>query len=115
MDRGSGRMAKANPRRANGSARDRLRQRWRSLGEPCALCGRPIDYSLGMVTDPRTGRTRPHPMSFVVDEVVPVSMGGSPLSMDNTRPAHWICNARRGDGRRQTGPTTLALPQPWDI
>lgn len=67
-----------------------------------------------MVTDPRTGRTRPHPMSFVVDEIVPVSRGGDPLDPANTRPAHWICNARRGDGTRR-GPTTLALPQPWDI
>jgi len=106
-------MAQTNARRTNGSARDRIRQRWRSLGQPCAICGQPIDYSLGMVRDPRTGRMRPHPMSFVVDEIVPVRFGGSPISMANTRPAHWICNARRGDGTRTSGPIRQAMPQPW--
>ena len=104
-----------NPRSANGAARRKVRERWRALGEPCAICGKPIDFSLGMVRDPRTGRTRPHPMSFVVDEIVPVRFGGSPTSMSNTRPAHWICNARRGDGTRTRTPTPLALPQPWDL
>lgn len=104
-----------NPRSANGAARRKIRDRWRAMGEPCAICGRPIDYSLGMVRDPHTGKTRPHPMSFVVDEIVPIRFGGSPISMDNTRPAHWICNARRGDGTRTKAPTRLALPQPWEI
>ena len=85
------------------------------MGQPCAICGKPIDYSLGMITDPRTGRQRPHPMSFVLDEIVPVRFGGDPYSFDNTRPAHWICNSRRGDGTRRTGPTKEALPQPWTI
>lgn len=104
-----------NPRHRNGSARRKIVARWRSLGEPCAICGKPIDYSLGMITDPMTGRRRPHPMSFVVDEIVPVSRGGSPIAWDNTRPAHWICNARRGDGTRHKTPTALPLPQPWTI
>lgn len=107
----------SNPRRANGSARDKVRARWRAIGAPCALCGKPIDYSLGMITDKRTGKRRPHPMSFVVDEIVPVSKGGSPFTMDNTRPAHYICNARRGDGSRELreyrGRT--GLPQPWEL
>lgn len=109
-------MAKANPRKANGSRRRAIRARWRAMGAPCALCGMAIDYSLGMVMDPRTGKRRPHPMSFVVDEIVPVACGGDPLDFANTQPTHWICNARRGDGRRgrqQTG--TLPLPQPWDL
>lgn len=106
---------KENPRRANGAARDRIRARIKAAGAPCAICGRPIDYSLGTITDPRTGRKRPHPMSFVIDEIVPISRGGSPFSIENTRPAHWICNARRGDGTRRDGPTQEALPQPWEI
>lgn len=105
----------SNPRSANGAARRKLCARWKSLGLPCAICGKPIDYSLTTVIDPRTGKERRHPMSFVVDEIVPVRFGGDPLSWDNTRPAHWICNARRGDGTRCTGPTTEALPQPWEI
>ena len=109
-------MAKPNPRRANGSARNAIRKRWRAIGAPCALCGMPIDYSLGMVTDPRTGKRRMHPMAFVVDEIVPVSQGGNPLDFANTQPTHWICNARKGDGRQSKPATsTLPLPQPWEL
>lgn len=42
-----------------------------------------------------------HPMSFEVDEVIPVSKGGDPLDFENTQPAHRICNQRKGDGRRR--------------
>lgn len=108
-------MAKPNPRNQNGSARRKVKQRWRALGLPCAICGKPIDYSLTTVVDMRTGKVRPHPMRFVVDEIVPVSRGGSPYSMDNTRPAHYVCNARRGDGTRHGAPTQRALPQPWEL
>ena len=112
-----GRKVKPNPRRANGSRRTWIRKRWKAIGAPCALCGQPIDYSLGMVLTPY-GRKRPHPMSFVVDEIVPVSQGGDPLDFANTRPAHWICNARRGNGRqRPEAPRsdTAPLPQPWEL
>lgn len=102
----------SNPRRANGSRRDKIRDRWRAIGAPCWICGKPIDYSLGMVTV--NGKRRPHPMSFVVDEVVPVKYGGDPLDFNNTRPAHWICNARRGAGDRSRPALGGALPQPFD-
>ena len=111
-------MRKKNPRYANGAARRSIQARWRALGLPCALCGKPIDYSLGMVNDPITGKRKPHPMSFVVDEIVPVSMGGSPFTMENTQPTHWVCNARKGDGRKRVkmNPNNaLPLPQPWDF
>ena len=104
---------KPNPRRANGAARDAIRARWRAIGDPCHICGKPIDYSLGMVRDAVSGKKRPHPMSFVVDEIVPVSKGGSPLEFENTRPAHWVCNARRGDGTRKKT-INAPLPQPFD-
>ena len=111
----------SNPRRANGSRRDKIRDRWKAIGAPCWICGKPIDYSLGMVTV--NGKRRPHPMSFVVDEVVPVSRyreGGfdsaaqAATTFENTRPAHWICNARRGDGTRSKPALRGALPQPFD-
>jgi len=102
----------SNPRYANGNARRKLRDRWRAIGAPCGICGKPIDYSLGMVTV--NGKRRPHPMSFVVDEIVPVSKGGDPLDFENTRPAHWVCNARRGDGTRSNRALGGALPQPFD-
>lgn len=80
----------SNPRHANGAARRRIVRELKASGDPCWICGRPIDLRLGMTVDPATGKTRPHPMSFVVDEYVPVSRGGSPYSRDNCRPAHWI-------------------------
>ena len=114
-------MAKLNPRRSNGTQRNKIRARWRAIGAPCALCGKAIDYSLGYVTDPITGRRRMHPMAFVVDEIVPVSLGGDPLDFTNTQPAHWICNARRGNkpigtrGARDLPQSAQPLPQPWDL
>lgn len=109
-----GAMAKADPRQANGARRRAIKDRWRAIGDPCHLCGKPIDYSLGMVDLP-DGHRKPHPMSFVVDEIVPVKFGGDPLDFKNTRPAHWACNARRGDGTRGPKPTSrMPLPQPFD-
>ena len=107
-------MSKANPRYANGARRRAIRDRWRAVGDPCHICGKPIDYSLGFVTDPMTGKRRMHPMAFVVDEVVPVSKGGDPLDFANTQPAHWVCNSRKGDGERATECSTLPLPLPFD-
>jgi 5-methylcytosine-specific restriction endonuclease McrA len=101
----------ANPRYANGNARRKLRERWKAIGAPCGICGRPIDYDLGMVTDPLTGKRRPHPMSFVVDEIVPIKYGGQ-STFENTRPAHYQCNARRGAGDRAKPALRDALPQP---
>lgn len=75
-----------NPRRANGSRRDKVRATVRSWGRPCAICGQPIDYSL----------PPGHPDSFEVDEIVPVSKGGSPFDVGNCQPAHRRCNQWRG-------------------
>ena len=105
---------KPNPRYANGSARRKLRDRWKAIGAPCGICGRPIDYSLGFVTDMSTGKRHMHPMAFVVDEIVPVSKGGDPLRWENTQPAHWICNERKGDGTRGKQ-AILPLPQPFEL
>lgn len=76
-----------NPRRANGSARNALRRRVASEGRPCWICGRAIDYTLADPVDPGY---------FVLDELVPVSRGGSPFLYDNVAPAHRACNAWRG-------------------
>ena len=77
----------SNPRVANGSARRNVRSWLKAQGLPCHLCGRPIDYSL----------PAGDPLSFEVDEIVPVSMGGSPIDRANVAPAHRICNQRRGN------------------
>lgn len=106
-----------NPRMANGNRWRIIRKRWQAIGAPCALCGRPIDYSLGFVTDPRTGKRRMHLMSFVVDHIDTLHDGGAVYDFANTQPAHWICNARKGDGSRQRKPATSSapLPQPWEL
>lgn len=75
------------PRRANGHRRTQLRRRVAAQGRPCALCGGPIDYSL----------PPGHPLSYELDEIIPVSKGGDPLDPDNVQPAHRICNERRGN------------------
>ena len=75
------------------------------MGEPCALCGKAIDYSL----------PAGHPMSFEVDEIVPVSKGGDPLDFSNTQPAHRVCNQRKGNGSRPNRrPERRGLPTSRD-
>ncbi|RNL44744.1 HNH endonuclease [Paraeggerthella hongkongensis] len=76
-----------NVRTKNGHARRKLRAWLRSLGNPCHICGQPIDYSL----------PPGNPMSFEVDELIPVSKGGSPIDRGNVAAAHRICNQRRGN------------------
>ena len=74
-------------RYANGHARRKVRAWLKAQGRPCWLCGGPIDYSL----------PAGHPMSFEVDEIVPVSRGGSPIDRANVQPAHRICNQMKGN------------------
>ena len=89
------------PRYADGNARRKLRARLRAEGRPCWICvamGKRgvIDYSLKF----------PHPWSFVIDELVPVSrywLGGyadaksAALDYDNLAAAHKCCNEWRGN------------------
>ena len=73
---------KPNPRRANSWRRNQLAARHKATHNPCHICGQPIDPTL----------KAPDPWSFVVDEIIPVSRGGDPLSWTNTAPAHRWCN-----------------------
>lgn len=75
-----------NPRRANGSARTKLRARVAAEREPCHLCGYPIRY----------GAHHLDPRAFALDELVPVARGGNPLDPENVAPAHRCCNSWRG-------------------
>ncbi|BDF40062.1 hypothetical protein CE91St33_01240 [Eggerthella lenta] len=106
-------MAKPNPRRSNGARRDALRKRVAAMGLPCHICGLPIDYSLTTYVDPTDGKTKRHPMSFELDELVPVSKGGNPLDISNVAPSHRICNQRRGNKtlRKHPEPTADRLPK----
>lgn len=87
-----------NPRYANGSLRRKNRERMRAMELPCHICGRPIHYD-----EPSDFR---HPLSFVIDEVKPVSRWkefgyGSAREAaedwDNLAPAHYICNQKKSN------------------
>lgn len=73
----------------------------------CWLCGKPVDTTLpaGLPNSPE------------VDEIVPVSRGGSPFDRANCRLACRLCNQRRGNGmrgsQRRPAPTFITTRQ-WD-
>jgi 5-methylcytosine-specific restriction endonuclease McrA len=98
-------MAKPNPRSSNGAARRKIRARVLAVYDHCALCGLPVDKTL----------KTPHPMSAEVDEIVPVSKGGSPIEWGNVQLAHRICNLRKGNGRhkKRTGSLPLPISRRW--
>ena len=81
-----------NSRYSNGNARRKLRLWLKAQGRPCWICRAfgldgEIDYSL----------PARHPLSFEVDELVPVSKGGSPLDRSNVDATHRRCNQWRGN------------------
>lgn len=95
-----------NPRQANGHRRRGVRAQVLREESDCWLCGQPVDKGL---------RT-PDPMSPEVDEVIPVSLGGSPIDRANCRLAHRICNVRRGNGTKpvkEPKADTIATTRRW--
>lgn len=68
-------------------------------GNVCHLCQQPISKPFGYHTSNLT--SRPDPDSFSVDHVLPRSKGGSD-ELENLRPAHYRCNLKRGNRRRNT-------------
>ena len=91
---------KTNPRYANGNLRRKHRGRFKAMAAPCGICrGRlgPIHYD-----EPSDAQ---HPLSFVIDEIKPISKWrqfgyGSKeeaaRDWDNLQAAHWCCNASKG-------------------
>lgn len=73
----------------------------------CWLCGRPVDKSLPyLMPGAHTKRCAnpagctgclPHPWRGEVDEIIPVSRGGSPFDRNNCKLSHRICNQKRSD------------------
>jgi 5-methylcytosine-specific restriction endonuclease McrA len=80
-----------NPRYANGHRRRHLRAQVLAEEDVCAICGRTVDKDLPYL----------NPWSAVIDEIVPISKGGSPYARGNVRLCHRRCNLRRSDGTRQ--------------
>ncbi|MEY2454072.1 MAG: hypothetical protein QOD92_3646 [Acidimicrobiaceae bacterium] len=67
-------------------------------GYVCWICLHDNDHGLGRenaAIDPRLPWR--HPMSATVDHVTPVSRGGALLDPLNGRPAHRVCNQRKGN------------------
>ena len=82
----------SNPRSTNGAARRKIRARLKAEQRGCWICrafGRPdaINYDL----------PARHPGSFEVDELLPVSKGGSPIDYNNVDATHRSCNGWRGN------------------
>ena len=90
-----------NPRYQNGNKRRKYRARLKAMNAPCGIChGKlgPIHYD-----EPSNSQ---HPLSFVIDEIHPVSkyklFGYSSKracaeDWSNLQAAHWICNAMKSD------------------
>lgn len=91
---------RSNPRSKNGNLRRKYRQRFRAMNAECGICkGRlgPIHYD-----EPSDAQ---HPLSFVIDEIRPVSKArfygyrdGAAAAQDwnNLQAAHYCCNAAKG-------------------
>lgn len=93
-------MGNKNPRYSNGSLRRKYRRMFEAKNAPCGICGGklgPIRYY-----EPPDAK---HPLSFVIDEIKPISkwkLFGYPSPQaaardpHNLQAAHRICNAKKG-------------------
>ena len=90
-----------NPRRANGSLRSKYRARFKAIGAPCGICG-------GMLGEIHYDEPSDHnhPLSFVIDEIHPVSRwrefgyGSAREAAEdwtNLQAAHYCCNQKKGN------------------
>ena len=92
--------SKQNPR-WKGGIRRKYRARFKAMGLPCHICkGRLGEIHYDEPSDPK------HPLSFVIDEIIPISRykeggydspEGAALDWNNLAPAHYICNQRKGN------------------
>lgn len=90
-----------NPRYANGNQRRKYRARLKAQGNECGICKGalgPIHYD-----EPSDAQ---HPLSFVIDEIIPVSRWRefgyeSPEAVardwNNLQAAHYCCNAAKSN------------------
>ena len=89
---------KTNPRNRNGNLRRKHRARFKAMGARCGICGGEIHYD-----EPSDAK---HPLSFVIDEIKPVSRWrefGYPSpeaaaqDWNNLQACHYCCNAAKGN------------------
>ena len=108
---------KKNPRQSNGNRRRKYRARFKAMDAPCGICGGrlgPIHY--GEPSDSK------HPLSFVIDEIKPVSRWkefGYPskeaacYDWTNLQAAHYVCNAKKSNhiiGEKKEIVTEVFIP-----
>lgn len=74
------------PRRINDIRAKRLRAQIRAEGGPCHVCGGDIDYDADHLD----------PMSFQLDHLWQVALGGPEHDPVNAASSHRACNRRRG-------------------
>ena len=91
----------ANPRYSNGNLRRKYRARFKAMDAPCGICkGRlgPIHYD-----EPSDHE---HPLSFVIDEIKPVSRykefgypspQAAAMDWNNLQAAHYCCNQAKSN------------------
>ena len=94
-------MQKANPRWKNGNLRRKYRARFKAMQAPCGIChGKlgPIHYD-----EPSDAK---HPLSFVIDEIKPISKfrqygyesrEAAAQDFNNLQAAHYCCNAAKSN------------------
>ena len=84
----------------------RLARQRASQGEPCWICGKPID-----TRPPSKGGPPPRSRwAFSADHLIPRSKGG-PTNLTNVAPAHYGCNSSRGN--RTTSTNHTWRPRRW--
>ena len=106
-----------NPRNENGNLRRKYRARLKAMGAPCGICGGrlgPIHYD-----EPSDAK---HPLSFVIDEIKPVSKwkqfgyespGAVARDWGNLQAAHYYCNSVKSNHTpqdRKTVQRRLSVP-----
>lgn len=94
-------MKKYNPRQHNGNRRRKFRARFKAMNAPCGICkGKFGEIHYDEPSDPN------HPLSFVIDEIIPVSRwrefgyGSAEECVDdwnNLQAAHYICNLKKSN------------------
>ena len=89
-----------NPRSANGNLRRKHKARFRAMNAPCGICG----GRLGPIRYDQPSDSA-HPLSFVIDEIKPISKyklfgyesrEAAAQDWNNLQAAHRCCNAAKG-------------------
>ncbi len=98
--------SRKNPRYSNGALRRKYRARLKAEGGECGICHGalgPIHYD-----EPSDAQ---HPLSFVIDEIIPVSRWrefgydspeAAARDWNNLQPAHYCCNAAKSNKMNYT-------------